>query len=423
VHEDRKPRLLVVDDEPDVCTTLASYFGAIGYVVETAASIPEALDKLPEPYDVLLSDIRFPDGNGIDLLAEARRMHPNIPVFLMTGFPTLETVLEAKRQGAIAYFPKPLELATMEARLRSMLGDHKLVEGPILVVGSALWEKMREKLERFNAVCCPEDDAALREMVSTQQPAAALIDATSPDAAALAGACRAAAVEEYALIMVSAEDDVEAIRRILFDAEGIDDVIPANASREDTERTLQTAVERCEALKTARRQKCEEWCNKCEYARPYRNGYYCLQEEECPYGHHSAIWISIQGREHRRCPRRPLLFDSLGQIGFASWSGQVDASRTPEMRKELMGLIRQGYRDIVIDGQGLTGAHYNLIEILGDLQMEFRKAMPNGQIHLINLSDTVLEEFRKTPVMNVKYSGPRMVDEKSTFARWGTVFD
>jgi hypothetical protein len=80
-------------------------------------------------------------------------------------------------------------------------------------------------------------------------------------------------------------------------------------------------------------------------------------------------------------------------------------------------------RHIVIDAQGLEAAHYNLVEILGDLRAEFRKALPDGTIHVINLQEAVLEEFAKTPVMNVRFSGSRIVDETAPFARWGTRFE
>jgi len=116
------PRLLVLDDETWVRTTLAAYFEAMGYSVETAASVPEALQKLTRQFDVVLSDVRMPGADGIDFLQAARQSNPRLGVFLMTGYPTLETVMDAKQHGAAAYFRKPLQLSEVASRLRDFLG-------------------------------------------------------------------------------------------------------------------------------------------------------------------------------------------------------------------------------------------------------------------------------------------------------------
>ena len=116
-------RLLIVDDEPEIRETLAHYFRRVGYAVETAGAVPEGLDKMHQGCDAILSDIKMPEASGIDLLQQARRLNPQVGVFLITGYPTLDTMIDAKQYGAVAYFRKPLKLADVDARLRAFLGD------------------------------------------------------------------------------------------------------------------------------------------------------------------------------------------------------------------------------------------------------------------------------------------------------------
>jgi DNA-binding NtrC family response regulator len=112
---------LIVDDEAEIRFTLAQYFGGVGYAVETAADVPEGLEKLSRGVDIVLSDVKMPGESGIDLLRQARRVNPDVGVFLITGYPTLDTMIDAKQFGAVALFRKPLKLAELDARLRAFL--------------------------------------------------------------------------------------------------------------------------------------------------------------------------------------------------------------------------------------------------------------------------------------------------------------
>jgi CheY-like chemotaxis protein len=78
-------RLLILDDEDEIRSTLAQYFGSLGYAVDTAANVPEALEKLPQGYQVVLSDIRMPEVSGIEFLQQAHRVNPALGIFLITG--------------------------------------------------------------------------------------------------------------------------------------------------------------------------------------------------------------------------------------------------------------------------------------------------------------------------------------------------
>ena len=100
---------------------LAEFFSDAEFEVTTAADVPTALAVLPNGFDVLVSDIRMPGQSGIDLLQQAKTQHPAMGVFLITGYPTIDTVVDAKCHGAQAYFRKPLDLEAMERRIREFL--------------------------------------------------------------------------------------------------------------------------------------------------------------------------------------------------------------------------------------------------------------------------------------------------------------
>jgi hypothetical protein len=196
------------------------------------------------------------------------------------------------------------------------------------------------------------------------------------------------------------------------------------APQEEVERRIKEAVVQREVQKLDQQGRFEELANKCMFAKAYRNGYYCLKQGNCPYGPFQGGWIAIEGKEFQKCLKRPLLVDSLEQVGFATWTGSIEPARVPELRKQLLTLVREGKRQIVIDAQGLESAQYNLFEILSDAYAELAQRHPDGVVNVINLSDPVLEAFRKATInKGVRCYGVRMVDERCTFARWGTRFD
>jgi DNA-binding NtrC family response regulator len=120
--------LLIVDDDAAVRTMLARYLAAVGFTVETAADVPGALAKMTPACGCILSDVRLPGLSGIDILREIHTRAPDLPVFLMTGYPTIETIIEAKQHGAAGYFRKPVDLAEVASRLRAHLGEGKHAE-------------------------------------------------------------------------------------------------------------------------------------------------------------------------------------------------------------------------------------------------------------------------------------------------------
>ncbi len=103
-------QVLVVDDEQLILKIISDILSKQGYNVLTAYNCDKALQLLKEhSFDVVLSDIRMPEKDGIDLLEEIRAKNPDIPVILMTGFASLDTAVDAVQNGAFDYLTKPLD--------------------------------------------------------------------------------------------------------------------------------------------------------------------------------------------------------------------------------------------------------------------------------------------------------------------------
>jgi len=112
-------RLLVVDDENEICDFLKLFFEERKYEVHTASSGQEALDAIPKvkPHVVLL-DIHMPGMDGLTALKHIKEKHPKIKVIIVTALETREKIEEAIRNGADNYITKPLSLEYLEKDVR-----------------------------------------------------------------------------------------------------------------------------------------------------------------------------------------------------------------------------------------------------------------------------------------------------------------
>src|SRR5438034_9716644 len=104
-------RLLVVEDDPGVRTTIVTCLELEGYAVDSASSTKEAIDRLAAvSYPIVITDIYIDDRTGLDVLEAARRKDPGCSVILMTARGAMETVMAATRGGAFDYTAKPFDL-------------------------------------------------------------------------------------------------------------------------------------------------------------------------------------------------------------------------------------------------------------------------------------------------------------------------
>lgn len=108
-------RLLVVDDEQSIREFLRLLFEEQGYRVTAAGSVTEARERINrQDFDLILSDILMPDGNGLDLLREIRQAQPNTAVIMMTAYTSNKSAIEAMKLGAFSYLSKPFEVEELK---------------------------------------------------------------------------------------------------------------------------------------------------------------------------------------------------------------------------------------------------------------------------------------------------------------------
>ena len=115
-------RLLVVEDDSSVRTTIVTLLELEGYAVDAVSSTREALDRLCNgTYGIVISDIYLDERTGLDVLDAARTSNPDCAVILMTAFGTPELFIEARQLGAFAIVDKPFEIAAIPPLIASAL--------------------------------------------------------------------------------------------------------------------------------------------------------------------------------------------------------------------------------------------------------------------------------------------------------------
>lgn len=147
--------VLIIDDEPGLRYTLARVLHQAGCEVTTAGDGHEALQRLESAaYDLVFLDIRLPGIDGLQVLKEAHRLHPQLPVVLFTAHASLQSALEALRLGAADYLLKPIDPEVLIARTRAILADQRTQQ------------RRREIQEQMSVL-----QAELRALDQTPEPA------------------------------------------------------------------------------------------------------------------------------------------------------------------------------------------------------------------------------------------------------------
>ncbi|MCJ7503816.1 MAG: sigma-54 dependent transcriptional regulator [Acidobacteriia bacterium] len=139
-----KASILIVDDETVVRDSLSKWFEEEGYSVETASTAREALLKLPtEHWDLSLVDIKMPGMDGLELQRKIREVNPETIVIIMTGYASVETAVQALKDGAYDYITKPFDPDDLAHVVRKALEHRRMKEENI---------RLRESLEEMQGV-------------------------------------------------------------------------------------------------------------------------------------------------------------------------------------------------------------------------------------------------------------------------------
>ena len=123
------PRVLIVDDEESVTVTMAAILEMDGYSVATALRGDEALAQIEaETFDLVLTDLRLDDFDGMDVLAAARRKSRETVGIVLTGYASMESAVKALREGAYDYMLKPADVEELRATVARGIERRKLGE-------------------------------------------------------------------------------------------------------------------------------------------------------------------------------------------------------------------------------------------------------------------------------------------------------
>jgi two-component system, NtrC family, response regulator PilR len=150
-----KPAVLVVDDEPDLCELLSITLQRMDLSPRTASSIAAAQRLLKtEQFDLCLTDMQLPDGDGLELVKWIQQYSPSVPVAVLPAHGNMETAVRALKLGAFDFVSKPLDLAGLRKlvataiKLSDGLSSDTSVFGPRLLGSSPAMQHMREMIAR-----------------------------------------------------------------------------------------------------------------------------------------------------------------------------------------------------------------------------------------------------------------------------------
>lgn len=174
-----KPRLLIVDDEQDICSNLADIFGDLGYAVQVAYDGPSALEMARrETFDIALLDLRMPGMDGLELCKRLKEISQGTAAIIITAYASTDMSREAVEAGAWGLMSKPVDLQTLFRTIEDALG-----QPVVLLVDDdyELCESLRDiLLQRKYRVCVAHDIPEAKEQLHRQEFQVVLLDLKLP---------------------------------------------------------------------------------------------------------------------------------------------------------------------------------------------------------------------------------------------------
>jgi two-component system, NtrC family, response regulator AtoC len=130
----KRTHILVVDDEEIVRESLQGWLAKDGYTVETAEDGPSALAKLRSGRRaILLVDLKMPGMDGLEVLAEAKKIQPELSVVIMTAYATVDTAVTAMKDGAYDYIVKPFDPEELSQMIHKIVAQQELLRENVLL--------------------------------------------------------------------------------------------------------------------------------------------------------------------------------------------------------------------------------------------------------------------------------------------------
>ena len=148
----KMPRILVVDDEEAMRESLNDWLKEDGYEVGLAAGGQEAIDMVrDEPWEIILLDLKMPGMNGLETLKHLKEVRPDAEILMMTAYATVDTAVQAMKEGAFDYLVKPFDPDEVEILIK------KIVKHKELILENILLRKKLEEREQFDEIIGKSD--------------------------------------------------------------------------------------------------------------------------------------------------------------------------------------------------------------------------------------------------------------------------
>lgn len=140
-------RILVVDDDPGLSEVIGMLLEREGYAVKRAGTKKEGIGVVEAgELDLVVTDLKLPDGTGLDVIAGVRARRPRLPIIMITSYSSMESAIDALRAGANDYVIKPFNNDEFLRAIARALNDRRMVRGARPL---AIEEYIREVIERF----------------------------------------------------------------------------------------------------------------------------------------------------------------------------------------------------------------------------------------------------------------------------------
>ena len=140
-------RVLLVDDDPGLSEVIVMLLEREGYAVQRAGTRKEGIHYVDAAqFDLVITDLKLPDGTGLDVIAGVRARRPRLPIIMITSYSSMESAIDALRAGANDYVIKPFNNEEFLRAISRALNERRTVRGARPL---AIEEYIREVVERF----------------------------------------------------------------------------------------------------------------------------------------------------------------------------------------------------------------------------------------------------------------------------------
>ena len=140
----KKLKILVIDDDKDMCDFLTGFLTEEGYIVKTLNKGSKVISELKkENYQIVLLDLKMPDIKGEEVLKQIRRTDTDICIIVITAYPSIDSAIETLKNEAYDYIKKPFKIAELREVIQSAVKKKGLVANPEEILNIEIGGKVR----------------------------------------------------------------------------------------------------------------------------------------------------------------------------------------------------------------------------------------------------------------------------------------